>query len=142
MSVRIIKYFFITLILSCNSYKYEEGIREYIKDTFNISTLEDIELMIILPINSCEPCVNETIHHLLQKNKDATKKIVIITGLISNRHSYQIRHLIKNGYKVVSDEKNNIIKYETNIGLPHLFKLKNGSIVSAVCLEDYNWDDF
>jgi hypothetical protein len=108
-------------------YKYENGFKRFINDTFEI-TIDDIDNysnIFIIPLSSCTPCVNEALNNICNIKND--KSIILLLGASNDKSICEKVVFINNNFtKVYTDFENKFINYETNIGSPtFLYKRRN-----------------
>ena len=126
------------LFVSCKreQCKYYPGIQQYFQEVFGLtlSKVEERKSYYLLPIESCESCIEE---NLLQLNSiESTSLVVVIVGVNYHTKWDSILVDIKTKHKILEDSLKLIYDYESGLGKPLLIKVENGN-----CLTTRNYSE-
>lgn len=124
-------YCFLFLLLSCSptpEYPFKTELDRFLEHELNYKIgLKDV-VLIMLPLDTCIPCLTGTID-LLSKHTQESFIYIISTSTKNDLLTFGISKLKIPESHLLMDSKNMYKKYEIGVQAPVIFHFKNGSCV-------------
>ena len=122
-------------LLNCseNQYKYEDGLLLYLKEVHNIDSYKS-HSFIIIAIDDCHICVENTIESIERDTSLHSEKIVLV-GDTENEDVLSVIHEIYNENDIYVDSNSLLNEYELGYSGPFYFDITNGHINNIISLK-------
>ncbi len=129
----ILSFFFLMVLICCtgkpkpDGYKYNLNLNQYLIDQHNLTISDEKDIWIlIVPLESCTPCINEVLNFALsQKGNTNLKTVLLANGPKSYlKNDNQIKQL--NPKIVYYDKEGSYTRYELGIFSPVILHYRNG----------------
>lgn len=121
--MKYVNLFLLIFVVSCTynvqKYKYLNNFESYLHDTFGHKIIEN-RIYYLLPLNSCEPCVDQNLQMLANESKNE-KIIPILIGVTTNKVWLDLINKMNSNFSLILEDKNGESKhYVLGIGKPIL----------------------
>ncbi len=108
-------------------YKYGQDFKRYLKDIHGISEndLPDQAFIIVIPLASCTPCINDLIFNILSCATNKELIFLFVGESFDEDIVDKVRIIETIQSHVYWDVEDKLMYYETNIGSPTFLLMKN-----------------
>lgn len=122
----------------CRNYPYKDNLLAFLKKEYNYDpTARPEELLVMLPLNSCNPCLAGTVN-LLNNNKDKDF-VLYLGGPEKLARKYDLQELLT-GRKVIYDTAALYEKYEIGMQVPFIIRFKQDRCIFYATTTSNNLD--
>lgn len=129
----------VIFITACSTpaYKYEAGIETYLQKVTDVKITAHEEIVYyLLPLNSCDPCMDLNLNMLSSLPKNHAKFKVIFIGASNNDQWEPLITKIKENQYVVTDPNGTAYDYETGLSKAMLIHISSGKFKSIMNIPD------